>query len=306
MGVDYNKLKFCFLLGIDRRSGTNYLFRLLRRHPQCLGPGPIWEDFFVYNSDIIRNYVDSVYNSWKPSWEIDKIIGPESVMLECLGNGLKEFLSLQLEKMEQTPAYEDLMLLSKTPSVIGLDNFFDIFPDSYLLILVRDGRAVVESGVRSFAWDYEEAAHRWARNAEIILDFKKKNKGKKFLVVRYEDIVTDNKKELCSIFNFLGLDHSLYNFDEAENLGVTGSSDLKKVEGKMHWKPVPKTKDFNPLARFKDWDQKRHERFNWIAGRHMGDLGYSIKPYRSGSYLLRNMLLDFIWKIKQYRRPGKH
>jgi len=306
MEIAINKLKFCFILGIDRRSGTNYLFRLIRKHPQCVGPGPIWEDFFIHNSEILRKYVENVYKSWKPSWEIDKILGPEPVMLKYIGDGLKRFLSLQLEIWDQSPEYENLILLSKTPSVRGLDNFFDIFPNAYLLILVRDGRAVVESGVRSFAWDYEEAMHRWAENAKIILNFKEKYKDKKerFLIVRYEDVVKNTKEELRKIFNLLKIDSSLYNFDKAENLAVTGSSELKEKEGRLHWKPVPKTKEFNPLARFKDWDDKKHERFNWIGGKYLEEFGYKMKPSRSTFCLLRNLILDLVFKIKCIKNKG--
>ncbi len=302
----HNNIKFCFILGIDRRSGTNYLFRLIRKHPQCLGPGPIWEDFFIHNSDIVKDYVLSIYKSWKPTWEIDKILGPPSLMLRYLGDALKEFLCLQLKDLT-TLDHSDMVLLSKTPSVVGIDNFFELFPEDFLIVLIRDGRSVVESGVRSFAWDYEEAMYRWANNAKIIFDFKEKHKDKKnFLILRYEDIVLDTQRELNKIFNLLGIDNSLYDFQEAENLGVTGSSDLKKIEGTMHWKPVPKPKDFNPIERFKDWDDKTHARFNWIAEKYLRYFGYKPKQINSHFYTIRNILLDILWKIKQIKNKWKN
>ena len=56
---------------------------------------------------------------------------------------------------------------------LGTTSFgiFDLFPDDYLIVLVRDGRAVVESKQRSFGETFESAAREWAAGAETILRF---------------------------------------------------------------------------------------------------------------------------------------
>lgn len=83
----------------------------------------------------------------------------------------------------------------------GLDNFFRIFPDQPLILLVRDGRSVVESGMRSFNWDFEQAAHDWADAAQRIKNLSETyNKAeKKCLVVRYEDLFSNPSGELSRV-----------------------------------------------------------------------------------------------------------
>ena len=53
-------------------------------------------------------------------------------------------------------------LVTKNPSVIGIERVFTFFPTAQVIILLRDGRAVVESCLRTFAWDFDLATRRWA------------------------------------------------------------------------------------------------------------------------------------------------
>lgn len=248
---------------------------------------------------------------WNPEWEVEKTVGPKKLLLSYLGDALSCFLKLQVNPetakkpasvQEHLQEIDPRILLTKTPSVKGLDNFFSLFPNAYLLIIVRDGRAVVESGVKSFDWYYEKAMRNWATAAKIIVDFQEKhhNFNKKFLIVKYEDLFRNTKDELLKIFALLGLDAELYDFGAAQSLSVTGSSELRrKRSDKIHWTPLEKTREFNPLTRFSHWNRKRHERFNWIAGYYMSKFGYSLETNCSHRYLYfaRNTLLDLIYKI---------
>ena len=297
--------KLCFILGNLQRSGTNYLYRLLREHPDCTGPGPIWEDRFVSYSEVLTKYTNSIYKSWNPKWEVHKKIGPQETLLRCFGDAISRFLKLQLagdtvNKPASNQGFTEengpKILLTKTPSVVGSENFFDLFPDFYLILIIRDGRAVVESGVRTFDWNYENAMRKWRAGAHAILDLKEKyqNSNKKLLIVKYEDLFMDEKSELLKIFAFLGLDPGLFDFDLTKSLGVTGSSETRKQASAVHWQVTEKSKDFNPLARFSNWDRKKHERFNWIAGRYMSRLGYDIEAISSNRhlYVIRNRFFD--------------
>lgn len=305
--------KLCFILGILQRSGTNYVFRLLREHPDCTGPGPLWEDYFVHDSEMLKKYTDSVYKFWSPEWDVHKKIGhhPQETLLRYFGDAISRFLRLQVtgDTVNQPATNKDSpkkngpkILLTKTPSVVGLDNFFDLFPDVYLILVIRDGRAVVESGVRSFGWNYEVAMQRWRAGAHTILDLKEKyqNSNKKLLIVKYEDLFIDERTELLRVFNFLGLDPKRFDFDRVKSLGVTGSSETIKQAGAVHWQVTEKGKDFNPVARFSNWDRKKHERFNWVVGRYMSKLGYDIEVISSNRhlYVTRNRLFDLKWILR--------
>ncbi|MEO1342192.1 MAG: sulfotransferase, partial [Cyanobacteria bacterium J06635_13] len=200
---------------------------------------------------------------------------------------------------ESTPK----ILLTKTPSVRGLDNFFDLFPDAYLIVIIRDGRALVESGVRSFDWNYENATRRWTKNAQTISNLKNKYKdsSRKLLVLRYEDLLKDEKSELIKVFDFLDLDANRFDFNRAKSLGVIGSSDLKKQGSDVHWEVKRKSQEFNPLERFSNWNQRKHRRFNWIAGTRMTEFGYKLEDSNHNKYLhvFENKLLDSMWQFRR-------
>jgi hypothetical protein len=201
-------------------------------------------------------------------------------------------------------------LITSTPSVENLQNFFQLFPNIHLLILVRDGRAVVESGVRSFNWDYEQAIREWNQAAQTIIKFDQimKETSHPYLIVRYEDLYTDTEEQLRRIFAFLGLDAEIYDFEAAKHLPVYGSSDLLQQGNKnLHWEPIQRAASFTPIGRWKDWGSSLHKRFNWIAGNSMLQLGYTLHSQSKNQnlWILWNTLLDIKWKLRQQLRRLK-
>jgi len=292
-------IKHCFILGILHRSGTNYLFRLLREHPECSGPGPIWEDFFVHNLDKMQNYLEDVQREWDhKKWGVEQKMGALGSMKAYLGNGIKSILDEQLicDEEKSNPK----VLLTKTPSVRNIDKFFEFFPNDHLIIIVRDGRSLTESGVKSFGWNYERAMRKWARGAKAILDLINQYQGtdKKILLLRYEDIFEDEERELRRAFRFLDVNPDIHDYESAKQLGVTGSSELKGKEGKLHWKITERDKKFDPRQRYENWSTRRHNRFKWIAGKYMKELGYDLAPMPDNIlFKWRNRLQDRIWDI---------
>ena len=299
--------RVCFILGVSQRCGTNYLFRLLQDHPDCVGPGPIMEDHFIQKSNLLRKYADLLYDSWNPQWDVKKILGGQEVLLQGFGDVIQKFIKSQIGKSNAnqpeltkplTNQSTPKILISKTPSAENVDNFFDLFPDAYLILLVRDGRAVVESEVKSFNRTYEGCMRTWRNGAQSIINFRDKYKQLKerYILIKYEDLVANEKEILSKIFNYLDLNPEIYDYQAASSIGVIGSSDLRKSTDAIHWKPVEKTPDFNPLARFSNWNKHRHERFNWIAGEQMEKLGYELNEFSGNQqlYAIKNKLADKI------------
>lgn len=226
---------------------------------------------------MLKAYTTRVANAWKPWWKVEDTIGGQAVLLRHFGDAIERFLRRQITQERPDPPPH--LLLTKTPSVEGLDLFFELFPSAYLILLIRDGRAVVESGVRSFGWDYERAMQRWRNNAQAILDFQKMHRAEtqRFILINYEDLVQHEERTLRTLFDFVELDPERFDFGAAQALQVTGSSDLIQQTGALHWNETQKTPAFNPLARFSNWDQSRHQRFNEIAGTQMTQLGYALQ-----------------------------
>lgn len=304
-----NNTRICFILGILQRSGTNYLFKLLTQHPQCVGPGPIWEDFFIQYSSILEEYARSVAKKWNPKWEVFQKIGPTETLLQNLGDGIRKYMLLQLKQiphLEFRQPHDSVVhkkiLVTKTPSVINCSNFLNFFPNDYLIVITRDGRSVVESGVRSFNWSYEKATRNWVKGAKQILELKDKyNNSPNILFLKYEDIFKDEKGQLNKVFEFLNINSQSFDFETAGSMEVFGSSDTKIQQGKLHWTGTQKSKDFNPLTRYSSWSEMRHMRFNWLAGQYMKMLGYELENYRGNKqlYAMKNRLDDLLWKLKE-------
>jgi hypothetical protein len=271
-----------FILGISQRSGTNFLFDLLRLHPDCGAPSTNWEDFLVAKSDPLFGYVSSVYSGWRRRGTAQEV---EDLLYEQLGSGLISVLASRVNEER---------VVTKTPTVRNLHYFFKLFPRAYLLILVRDGRAVVESRVKTFGESYETAMRTWVDGADTILRFVEASHGHKcsYLIVRYEDLWNEPERELRRIFAFAALDADKYDFSAATHIPVRGSSVFHGEEKKeAHWTPVEKTPDFNPVLRSNHWTRSMHERFNWVAGRQQARLGYGIVYYKENE----NQLFWGVW-----------
>lgn len=264
-----------FVLGITGRSGTNYLRDLIALHPDCQKVrAPIWEDFFLDEARPLVEFSESVRRRWK-RWDHDGI-GAE--LLSYLGLGLLTFLSEGVEGR----------LVTKTPSVRNLDHFFDLFPEAYLVVIVRDPRSVAYSASASFGADYEGWARDWARAAATIASFQGKHHDHRdrFTVVRYEDLITLGRPAIEELLRFLELPESVYPFDEAVSLPPRGSSYLA-AQGEMHWLPTNEIEDFHPLRRWEDWPRDKIDRIQWLTSPHLEHFGYEKIEIRGNSVLHR-------------------
>ena len=300
-----------FILGIMQRSGTNYLNNLLLLHPDCEYPGFVWEDYLIAPAENLSRYVNSVYQNWNPLWRnnVEKIMGINSLM-NCIGQGLNLFINRQYEsslgtgqrtaKKRSKEPDEYPKLVTATPSVKNLEYFFQLFPHASLLIVIRDGRSVVESGMKTFKWDFDHAVRRWVNAAESIFRFDEAEQQGRYLIVRYEDIYTNITDQMTRILSFLTLDVERYDFNAASDLNVMGSSELRSSEGTVHWKAREKSADFNPIGRWSHWKRPQHERFNWLAGAYLERFGYAKKQYESQRTLWNrwNMILDRLYELE--------
>jgi protein-tyrosine sulfotransferase len=277
-----------FIHGILQRSGTNFLWDLLLLHPDCApARDPIREDLFLQHSDPLVAFVETVRSCWDPIWGTFGGDLPDR-LYAGIGAGLLSFL--------RTDA--DRRLVTKSPSVRHLERFFTFFPSAQLLILVRDGRSVVQSGVDTFGWDFDFVCRAWAEAADTIRRFQQTESGRadRWRVVRYEDLVDDMEGQLRLLFEFLGLDATRYDFDAARNLPVRGSSWFGRRSTGVHWQAVAKDASFVPKQRWHSWSAGHLDRFEWLAGEQLRAFDYAAPAGRS--FVLRsikNILRDWRW-----------
>lgn len=300
-----------FISGIMPRSGTNFLFDLLQLHPDCHGGLP-GEDNVIRYSPRLLDFASELIGSWPEDWGIRQI-DSEGLLRRCLGYAMLDFLAANGDVDDQQRHAEaglrlvDLAkrgqrLVNKTPSVAHLDACSRMFPESYLIILVRDGRAIVESGIRSeFGWDFEHMVRSWNWSAKEVIRFTESKKGKetRHITVRYEDLFDNTECELRRVFEKVDLDPGRYDFDTAVKMPVRGSSTHKMSDRPDFFNAVPRSSDFQPKQRHKDWSRAQHERFNWIAGESLQQLGYKPELFAGNRSIwrLKNIAKDVQCKL---------
>lgn len=261
-----------FIRGITQRSGTNFLRDLLLLHPSCVpARAPIWEDFALDDVRLLDAYIERTAARWPESWSVPKHLVAGEISAELGSAVVRSMIGVQQGKTT----------IAKTPSVQGLETFSRFFPDERLVLLVRDGRDVVESMVRSFGWSFERALHTWTVAANAIIRFRQRrarDEDRTWTLVRYEDVLNDAIAQVDRICDFAGLPGGQITAADVAKLPVRGSSTFATDDGAVHWRPVTPDGSFRPTAHWSDWTRATHERFTFVAGQAMRDLGYAIGP----------------------------
>jgi protein-tyrosine sulfotransferase len=255
-----------FILAPTPRSGTNFLWELLRRHPDAtITHAPIWEDNVLKQADHLSRFVATLQGSWDPSW------GPtdhlRSVLLRTIGDSVLAFLSRDRTKH----------LVTKTPSAENLHLLPDLFPSARAIVLVRDGRDVVASGMKTFGWSLEGGAAFWASSVEEMLDIVDGAKEEAVALVRYEDLATHTRATLHRILDFVRLNPAHYQMHALDEIPVRGSSQyLGDGCSEVNWDPHPRPTHFNAIGRWRHWSVDAVVRFEAIAGPQLLRAGYDL------------------------------
>jgi len=285
-GSDVNRAarRPIFIQGMLGRSGTNYLARLLDLHPHCR-LSTIPEDWLLAESHHLMQYASAVSARWRrePAWDLPPDL--EAGLVSRLGEGMLALLNDGMEGQR---------VVTKTPNVQWLGNFFQLFSEASLLVLVRDGRSVAESARRSFGDDPSQVARWWAWAARQVLTFDRANRDRRhYRLVRYEDLVNDPEAEMAAILKTVELDAGAYDFARIRSLPVFGSSTCRNEAGEWEWRIAPATAGGVRVDRWRDWSRGDHERFNWIAGEALRELGY--EPEHLGGQRLSRSLRTVLW-----------
>jgi hypothetical protein len=256
------------VVGISRRSGTNFLASLLSMHPDTAAPiAPVREDHLLRDAPLLRDYADRTAARWPLRWGDRETA--RTRLEQHLGDALAAFLADGVDAPR---------VVSKTPSPENLDVLPSLLPDAQLVVLLRDGRSAVQSLVAGFRFSFRKAVDEWATGARAILEFQRTtlpgNPRLRARIVRYEDVVADPDTQLRELLEFCDLDPARFDFDAARNAPVIGSSYVRTQGGDLTWQPVERTGDFAPTTRFEEWSRAKRERFEWLAGDLQRALGY--------------------------------
>jgi hypothetical protein len=257
-------IKAVFLFALIGRSGTNYLANLLTLHSNLrLATSPFLEDWFLSNAHLLTEYAKALASTYQERGYPNHANIAEQITQE-IGSTLLRLLG---EPKEQE------IIVTKTPSLEGIENFQSLFGDRKSLVLLRDGRAIAESFERSFGTDKFLVAKNWAKSVRVFEELRG-NALEDSFIVKYEDLLENTSSELGRIFHYLDLPELDYDYSKASNLPVVGSSTFGITSHGVSWTPIARDPNFRPLERFSHWSAEEHLRFNDIAGSELEVLGY--------------------------------
>jgi len=260
-----------FIHGVMPRSGTNYLADLMERHEDIF---PYTHHFWEFPLLMFTENVSNLQSDFNR-----KILRYPA---EAKPFEFSAYLNAGMMKNLQEQADTGKMILFKYPFVQYLDLFRTFFPRDYLILVLRDGRDVVASSIRTFGMGpfkkkFSDYCREWDYATRCILKYDHKNSYNhpKTIVIKYEDLYQDPEKNIRRILRTLNLDPQRFDFQDLRSQPIRGSSALPNEKGKVTWKPQERKDTFNPLGRWANWTNSQKRRFKALAGRSLVAAGYA-------------------------------
>jgi hypothetical protein len=252
--------------GIMPRSGTVYVGELLRLHPDLHAyPYQLWELPFLQLAGNVVRLQEKFFRIYEQN--VGKM--GQHDFLPLFGASLIAYLYAAVPPGQR--------MLVKVPSVQYLNRFPFVFPHEHLLVVVRDGRDLVQSTLRTWPQlNFIQVCRRWDRAARMVLGADRcfsESGPAGYWLARYEDALDDPAafvREACGRF---GLDAARYPYAQIEALPVHGSSALHKT-GRVSWRAVERPQNFRPTGYWQEWSAARKWLFKRIAGHALQELGY--------------------------------
>lgn len=203
-----------FIVGAPR-SGTTLLERLLNRHSDISIP-PETAFFFLLNN---KGYLAQKFTETKGREAIEFYLSRRPARLlklndipdirERLTEKAESYKDIFINLMRLITEREKSLIGEKTPHHLRCINYItDYFPDSRIVAIVRDGRAVVKSQVRHPNWGSNllMAAKSWKSDMHALKKLKESDFSGNVLLISYENLLLTPEDELKKICGFIGVD----------------------------------------------------------------------------------------------------
>ena len=221
--LDKKKLLFrpFFIVG-SGRSGTTLLRALLSEHSDVFIPPEnqmhrnMAKAFDSYRALPWRVRVAAVLEEFSKNeefneWQVDlSSIITKTELLKKEDPSLAGLVNLIYMEYASIHAPGKNRWGDKTPdNAFNLDLIEKIFPDAQYIHMLRDGRDCVASFFKSnfYNGDIVRAAYKWRDSVRFCRKFEKKIQDKKrFLELRYEDLVSSPEKKIIDVCNYLNID----------------------------------------------------------------------------------------------------
>lgn len=281
--------------------GSTMLTLMLGSHPDCFSLGELNSLPTHYKTGIPICGVCQGRCSFWDEFDPDKL----KLLAAVLGNTrLNKYVPLKLEKTWRTllrkddvfNAYsylfsqrEESILIDSSKAInwisekLNTKEFTSGLVEGYLVHLVRDGRAVLNSYLRRFKWmTAEKYAREWRKKTILRNQLYEQFPSERKIIVRYEHLATEPQKTLETVCEWLGIEFvpqmiSYWQFDHhviSGNAGVRSliwrykqeeiQEDVSKYHGEHYDNLGLKIKLDNRWK--EELSAEKLETFNWIAG----------------------------------------
>jgi len=246
------------------RSGTVFASELLSQHPDLFTyPLGTWEFPFLR----LKGDVQGLYEKYLHGFPVD----PEQVS----GDDFLALFSASMIARLYASVPDGRRMLLKIPNVEYLPYFYTAFPCENLILLIRDGRDVVSSTLKTWpTFSFVDVCNWWNKSARLMIQCNERFSGRpNYYFARYEAVVKNPAEFVQGVCQQFGLDPGRYAFEKVNDLPLYGSSTAGAGKN-VNWGPTGKPKGFNPIGRWSTWSNGQKRTFKKIAGQTLLDLGY--------------------------------
>lgn len=189
--------RVAFLVGV-RRSGTNWLHRIVEAHPDAsVIPG----ETYLFSHGIAA-LTERVQHGLAGSARTGTVFVDRDVYFDAVRDLCDRILEGHLATLD----HPGRLIVERTPDHVRvLELINEVYPDAAVVHIIRDGRDVARSLV-SQPWgpsSFTEAAAEWvsgieaARRAAPLLP--------RYLEISYDGLVADPGSQVPALYRFLGL-----------------------------------------------------------------------------------------------------
>ena len=298
-----------FLFGFDR-SGTTLLSMMMGAHPRIAVPFSATGLWYRYGNcldrygnlatthDVERLIDDLLREERIHLWDVEL---PRHELLEDLEPGSYASVVARFHRLYARHMGKDRWGNSDIATLDNMDKAHHWFPNALFVHIVRDGRDVALShetypyGASNIA----ECASWWTHRLLVNLKMGAILGPRRYLVVRYEDLVLKSEDTLRRLCSFMGVAYSPEMLEYPRMVGEKVPSSRRWL-----WPTLDKPPVESNAYRWKT-QMSRTKRivFERTAGAMLAELGYEAYakiPQRPAAYLLE--LWYFLGRGGRFRR----
>ncbi len=180
-----------------------------------------------------------------------------------------------------------IIIIKEPNGSIGADIISDCLPNSKIIILLRDGRDIVDSLVDAFSekgWlakkggttlsvddrleFIKEQSNRWKNLVNILLKIQKIHPKGNRILIKYEDLLGETFKVLKNIFQFLNI-----KFDDNEIKEIVEKHSYKNIPSELKGKGMA-IRSASPGKWKRNFNEDEKEMMTNIMNKTLFSLGY--------------------------------